>query len=151
LNREPAEAARAKKARLLLALAASAGLGGCVAVPDVAARSRIPVDSPLNAEVARVKANPGPFPSFANIPSVPADLRPSGSWTQTQTTLEASAGALAAIPVPPADGQSDAWAKTTRAAAGLDAITPPPADNTARIEAYAAQLRERATPPPKPR
>lgn len=135
----------------MLALAASAGLCGCVGVPDVAARSRIPVDSPINAEVARVKANPGPYPTFADIPTAPADLRAQGSWTQSQAEIETGAGVLTSLQAPAADGRSDAWAKSTRAGAGLDSISPPPADNAARIEAYAAQLRERATPPPKPR
>jgi hypothetical protein len=127
-------------------------LAGCATESDMAARSTIPPNSPLAQAVAAVKSEPQPAPSYRNIPLNPPQMRPAGAWEQTATALQGQGRELAGIAAIPVEiPDPDAWAKRTAAAAGLDAITPPGPNNAAELEAYARELRERATPPPPPR
>jgi hypothetical protein len=134
-----------------LALTAALILCGCASETDMAARSKIPPNSPLTAAIAAAKAEPLPAPTFRDIPMNPPDVRPATAWEQSATALEGANRelvAVAAIPVELPD--PEAWGKRTAAAVGLDSITPPGPNNAAELEAYARELRERATPPPPP-
>ena len=127
-------------------LAASAGalLAGCVGNPF--ADSRIDQTSPIAPEVARVTRQDAPFPTFAAIPKRPTDLRPVAQYGQSARAVLAAGDALVAATEPSTwtlQG-TDAFAEKSRRDAGPQVEPPAPGD----AEAFARELRERATPPP---
>lgn len=95
--------------------------------------------------------NPGPYPKFSDIPKVPAEMTNPRPFAEVVAPLIAQraalAGDLAARPAP-SQTVSDRDDQRLRA---LLAIEPPAANATARTEAYAQSLRQRAKPPPAPR
>ena len=126
-------------------------LAGCATETDMAARSKIPPNSPLAEAVAATKTNPPPAPSFRNIPMNPPQMRPAGAWEQSANALQGQGRELAGIAAMPIElPDPEAWGKRTATAVGLDSITPPGPGNAAELEAFARELRERATPPPPP-
>ena len=95
--------------------------------------------------------NPGPYPKFSDIPKVPADMAAPAPFAEVVAPLVAQRTALAAevASSPQASpAQTEVDAARLRA---LVAIEPPPADATARAEAWARSQRDRAKPPPAPR
>lgn len=135
-----------------LRLVAGAGLcallGACAGNPF--ATAEVDPASPVAAEVARVARLQRDYPTFADIPPVPADQRPPAAWGQAANDLESAAAELERETAPGTwtlEG-TEAFAQRARRAAGAD-DAPPSA--TAAAEAFARQARERATPPPPPR
>jgi hypothetical protein len=130
---------------------AAASLCGCATESDIAKRSEIVPGSAVDKAITAAKADRSPYPVFANFPKKPTDMRPAASWDQANSTLNSDAAALAAVANQPVEiPDPDAYAKAVRARSGLDQIAVPPADEAAQLDAYARELRERATPPPPP-
>ena len=129
-----------------LALTAGAGLalGGCIGNPFVDAK--VDPSSPIAPDVARVTRQDGKFPTFASIPKKPTDLRPVVQYGQSARQVLAAGTALVAATEPSTwtwQG-TDAFAEKSRRDAGPQLEPPKPGD----AEAFARELRERATPPP---
>ena len=142
---------RRRAAGLALTGLGAALLAGCASESDMAARSKIPPNSPLAQAIASVKTEPQPAPSFRNIPMNPPQMRPAGAWEQSANALQGQSRELAGIAAVPVElPDPDAWGKRTAAAVGLDSLTPPGPNNAAELDAFARELRERATPPPPP-
>lgn len=129
---------------ILAALCGSTLLGGCVGNPFGAT----PIDptSPVAADVAQLSRQAGKFPTFASIPKTPTDMRPAAQYGMSADRVSAAGDALIRATEPGTwtlQG-TDAFAEAARRDAG-PAIDPArPGD----AEAYARELRERATPPP---
>jgi hypothetical protein len=131
---------------------ALASLCACATEADIAKRSQIAPDSAVSKAIGEAQAHPGAYPTFAQFPKKPTDMRPAGSWDQARTSLSADAAQIAAVANAAAEmPDPDAYAKRLRAAAGLDAIPVPGPETAAELDAYARELRERATPPPPPK
>ncbi len=136
---------------LMICACASLALAGCASSNPFAS---IPIDpnSPVAADVARMSRTDGAFPSFADIPPVPKDQRPVAQWGVEARQLEVAGSTLERQTAP------NTWTLTgterfqaqAKAAAG-PAIQGDASSSTAATEAFARQLRERATPPPSPR
>lgn len=127
-------------------LAASAGalLAGCVGNPF--ADARIDPTSPIAPEVARVTRGDAKFPTFASIPKKPTDLRPVAQYGQSARAVLSAGDALVAATEPSTwtlQGTEE-FAEKSRKDAGPQLEPPGPGD----AEAFARELRERATPPP---
>ena len=144
-----------RAARLALIAGLALGASACVLPAKVRGMSNLPVDpnSPVAKDVIEASRHPGPYPSFADIPEVPTDIRPVSEWRAAvldlkhrQARLGAEAGAL-----PPALTDTDAYAALHRSKAGAQPTDIPPEDAEQRTRAYAQSLRERATPPPPPK
>ena len=138
--------------RLGLVVIAAAGMTACVSRAGLET-SAAPLDPNSRIGQAMIEAmrNPGPYPKFSDIPKVPADMASPAPFAEVIAPLVAQRTALgsqvASLPqASPALTEIDA--ARLRA---LVAIEPPPADATARAEAFARSLRERAKPPPAPR
>jgi hypothetical protein len=103
--------------------------------------------------VAEAAKTPGPWPTFADIPEVPGDVRDPAGWR----AAVADQNALGAETL--RGGAEDTWSLTAteafraRAQAEVDSVKvhAPTAAEIAESEAYARALRKRATPPPSPR
>jgi hypothetical protein len=127
-----------------LTAAAGALLSGCIGNPFVDAK--IDPSSPIAPEVARVTRQDAKFPTFASIPKKPTDLRPVAQYGQSARQVLAEGQALIAATEPSTwtlQG-TDAFAEKGRQDAGPQLEPPKPGD----AEAFARELRERATPPP---
>lgn len=129
----------------LALLAASVLLSGCVGNPFVDAK--IDPASPVAADVARLTRQDGKFPTFAGIPKAPTDIRPLAQYGRDADAVLAAGAALERATAPGTwtlQG-TDAFADKARRDAGPQIEPPKPGD----AEAFARELRERATPPPR--
>ncbi len=132
-------------ANALALLAGSILLSGCAGNPF--AESKIDPASPVAGEVARLSRSDGKFPTFASIPKAPTDIRPLAQYGQDASAILAAGAALERATAPGTwtlDGTDD-FATKARRDAGPQIEPPKPGD----AEAFARELRERATPPPR--
>lgn len=130
---------------------AAASLCACATESDLSKRSQIAPGSAVSQAISQSQAQPGPYPTFAAFPKKPTDMRAAASWEQSRATLNAEAAQLAAVANAPAEmPDPEAFAKRLREASGLDQIPVPGPNTAAELDAYARELRERATPPPPP-
>jgi hypothetical protein len=123
-------------------------LSGCAGNPFT--RAAVDPSSPVAAEVEQMARRTGPFPTFADIPPVPTDQRPLAEWGVAANKLVVAAAQLERDTAPNTwtlEG-TERFAARARQEAGpaLD-----PGASRAATEAFARELRERATPPPLPR
>lgn len=93
-----------------------------------------------------------PYPTFAQIPPLPTDVRTIAAWKASVISIKAEGAQLAeaAAAEPWTLGDTDNWAARQRA----EAAPPPPvtaASSEADTEAFAAAMRARAMPPPRKR
>lgn len=119
--------------------------GGCASAPQAPAPG-------TEAAAAGVEALAGArrsYPSFADIPELPVDERPLAAWGKAAGEVLADGAALER------DGAESNWTLkgTESFAAGAQAASGPPAPTvsaTASADAFAREVRKRATPPPPP-
>ena len=137
----------AMAAKLFGCVGACALTAACVSDPFAAAQ--VDPRSPVAAEVAKAANAPAAFPKFADIPHKPTNLRPTRAFGVAAAQVEVARAQLEQATAPETWSlkESDSFAAAARAAAGPDAA---PADQTA-TEAFARDLRRRATPPPSPK
>jgi hypothetical protein len=94
---------------------------------------------------------PAPYPTFAEVPPLPTDVRPLQAWKaailDTQAVGAQTMGQASSTPWTLDDSQG--WADRGRA----EAAPPPPMTTPGDLdtEAFVAAMRARATPPPRSR
>jgi uncharacterized protein (DUF1800 family) len=128
-----------------LAVAAGCALvGGCVGSPF--GDARIDTASPIAPEAARLTRQDAKFPTFADIPKPPTDLRPLPQYGESATQVLAAGQQVIAATQPGTWTlqNTDSFAEKARQDAGPQ-LEPPTAGDA---DAFARELRERATPPP---
>jgi hypothetical protein len=138
--------------RLGLVVLAAAGVTACVSRAGLET-SAAPVDPDSRIGQAMIEAmrNPGPYPKFSDIPKVPADMAQPAPFAEVIAPLIAQRAALAADVTALPERSPERTEREAARLRALLAIEPPPADASARAEAYAESLRQRAKPPPAPR
>ena len=150
LTRDPARVRREGYPRtvvLALSAAALSALAAC-ATPEA-------LDEPLPAEVAQrletVRRERTEYPSFADVPPVPTDLRTPAQWAQLVRQLEGRGAQVGAWPQ-----RNPAWLTDpegdARRLQALTALAPedrPRPDQGKLTEAFAETLRQRTVPPPR--
>ena len=135
--------------------AAVALIGAGFAAPAVAQPTLSPPPvhpNPVTEHAIADASQDAPYPTFAQIPPLPTDVRPMGAWKASVLNVKAEGAQLAeaAAAEPWTLGDTDGWAAQERA----DAAAPPPitqASSQADTEAFAAAMRARAMPPPRKR
>ena len=141
--------------RLALLIGAGLTLAACAAVQEFEPGANASIDpaSPAAAEVAKRAEEARPWPTFADIPPLPEDVRDSAAWKSAVQDQEAE-GLYTAR-----NAAEETWSLTATEAfaaeqrakvAEVDVHAPTDAE-IAESEAYARALRARATPPPPPR
>lgn len=128
-----------------LAWVAGCGLlAGCMGSPF--GETRIDPASPVAADVARLTRGEQRFPTFASIPNPPDDIRPLREYGESAQAVLAAGEDLMAATAPSTWTlqDTDAFAERAREDAGPEYEGRDPGD----AEAFARELRERATPPP---
>ena len=137
-----------------LALGAGLAVAGCADLARVTSLSPGGVDpnSPVAAQVRAASAADYPTPRFRDIPPTPVDVRPAEAWRESvEQTARAGAAVTAWVAANPTSltGDTEAFAEGQRARIPASERQAAPAD-PAGTEAFAARLREMATPPPPP-
>ena len=125
---------------VLLALLAS----GCASAPAGG-----PPPSAATTEARALAAGAKAYPRFSDIPVLPVDERPLAAWGQAAGEVLAEGAALER------DGAEDTWTlrQTEAFAARTSQMSGPAAPSvsaTAAADAFARDMRKRATPPPPP-
>ncbi|MFD1189349.1 hypothetical protein [Phenylobacterium conjunctum] len=130
-------------------LSAAAGVAGCASGPF--APASLDKASAASAEISTLASAAKTYPTFADIPPPPADVRPDRAWGKAAAEVEGDGAALAAATAPSTWTLSatDSFAARALAAAGPGVEGPD--STTAATEAFAKQARQRATPPPPPK
>lgn len=118
-------------------------LSGCIGNPFQDAK--VDPASPVAADVARMTRQSSDYPSFSEIPAAPSDIRPLALYGRASSELKMAGERLVRETAP------ETWILQGTEAFADEARrrTPdlPPVDPAA-AEAFARELRERATPPP---
>lgn len=129
---------------LVAGVGACALLSGCIANPfrDAAVDPR----SPVAAEVAKTVRPDAPYPTFVNFPKAPAGLRPRKQYGVVAGRLEKDAATLIAATADSTWSLNNTETFAAQARADAGPVLPPvqPGDT----EAFARDLKARATPPP---
>ena len=130
-------------------LSACAGLAAC-AVQNPLQVAPLDASSPIAAEAAKLAHEQRAFPTFAQIPPEPTDVRPVRAWGRAAKEVE-----LAGLQLEQATAPST-WTLNGTETFAADALrqagaAPSSESTTAATEAYAKELRKRATPPPPPK
>ena len=130
--------------RPAIASGAALLMAGCIGNPF----QDTPVDpaSPVAPDVARMTRGEGKYPTFASIPKPPKDIRPVAQYGRQADAILAEGAALERATAPGTwtlQGTDD-FAEKARRDAGPQIEPPKPGE----VEAFARELRERATPPP---
>lgn len=131
-------------ARPFAVIAVCTSLNACVGNPFRDAE--VDPASPVAADVARMTREDAAFPTFTGIPNPPTDIRPLAQFGRAANDALAAAAALERATAPETwtlQG-TEAFAEKARRDAGPQIEPPKPGE----VEAFARELRERATPPP---
>jgi hypothetical protein len=140
------------------ALAAALVLAGAGFAAPVAAQPKPTLNpppvhpNPVTQQAIANASKSAPFPTFAQIPPLPKDVRSIAEWKASVLSLKARGAQLTemAAAEPWTLGDTEQWAARKR-----DAAVPPPpvttASSAADTEAFAAAMRARAMPPPRKR
>lgn len=137
-----------RASRLLLIAGAFGGAGtllaGCIGNPF--ADAKVDPASPVAAEVARIAKTNTDYPSFADIPAIPQDLRPVRLYGREARAVKQAGEKLVAETAPETWTlkNTESFAAEAQRDAGPTFEEGPQRDP----EAFARELRERATPPP---
>lgn len=124
-------------------------LSGCATSPFGTAQ--VDPASPVAADVARMARATSDYPSFSEIPPLPADQRPLREFGRAADQLEMASAKLERETAPGTWTLTGTERFVSRAQAEVAPGGDSEASTTAASEAFARQIRERATPPPLPR
>ena len=134
------------RVRALRGLACAAGCAltaGCIADPFP--NAKIDPNSPVAGDVARMARANADYPSFNEIPAIPKDIRPLALYGQQAGDLKGVRERIERETAPETWTLQDTTGFAERSRDAVPDIPPPTA---ADAEAFARELRERATPPP---
>ncbi|HEX6865798.1 MAG TPA: hypothetical protein VF122_01060 [Caulobacteraceae bacterium] len=124
-------------------------------VPAVEPYADAPVD-PNSSAAAAIQAQasqPATFPTFEGIPETPTDLRTAEGWRMAVSEVEGDGVGLlnATAPSTWSLNDTEGFAARMQSLIDFDPADVPSAGQAAETEAWAARMRARATPPPRPR
>ncbi|MDP3852673.1 hypothetical protein [Phenylobacterium sp.] len=128
---------------------AAALLSGCVGNPFLT--SAVDPASPVAADVATMARAGTDYPTFAEIPPLPANARPLREYGRAADQLELASAKLQRETAPGTWTLTGTQAFVNRAQTIVGPAGDDDASATEASEAFARQIRERATPPPLPR
>jgi hypothetical protein len=136
-------------ARIALCLGAGAALSGC-APGNPFATGPVDPSSPVAAEVTKAVRSNRAYPTFAQIPPAPTDVRPVEGWASAVGDVKSARADLDRQTAPQTWTlqRTEAFAASAQAAVGQD---DGPAAREGDTEAFTRRSQERATPPPPPR
>ena len=138
----------------LLAAAVALSLGGCntLAKNNYFLPGGVDQSSAVAGRVGAAEQSQGAFPTFADIPPIPNDVRPLSAWRASigETMGEKAAAEAELARHPWTLSGTEAFAEAARAEIP-PAEAVPPTDATAQAEAFAASIRGRANQPPASR
>lgn len=130
-------------------------LGACASASGRQLFADVPVNptSPAKAEIEAVLAKPGPFPTFADIPTAPADLPTADSIKAEVEEQQTEARYVTNSTAPETWNldASEAFAARAMADAKASDVSAPTDAEIAESERFIAAAKARAKAPPKPK
>jgi hypothetical protein len=141
---------KAPAPRWLACVCGAALLAGC-GTSNPFATAGVDPASPVAADVEKMAHADKTFPTFADIPNIPTDQRPLRQWGGDADQLELAGAKLVRETAPNTWTLNDTQAFATRGRSQAGPALQGDTSSTAATEAFARQIRERATPPPPPR
>jgi hypothetical protein len=145
---------RRTSGRLLFSAAGLLVLSACVGIPNEPyANAAVDGNSSAARQVSAAAAQDAPYPTFADIPQAPGDVRSVEGWNIAVNGTQAERAQLLAETALSTFSLSDTqgFVAAQRAAIAYDPADVPSAGQAAESAAWARKMRERATPPPRPR
>jgi hypothetical protein len=140
--------------RLLFSAAGLLVLSACVGIPNEPyANAAVDGNSSAARQVSAAAAQDAPYPTFADIPQAPGDVRSVEGWNIAVQGTEAERARLLAETAPGTFSltNTEGFIAAMRGELAYDPADVPPADQAAISAAWANKMRDRATPPPRPR
>lgn len=142
-----------KLSAIPLLCAVSLSAAACASAPtapEPRARARQPLPAEVQRRLETVRGEREGYPSFADIPFTPGDVRSPAQFREAVQAVRTEAASVQTwIAQHPAEiTDAEAYAVQARRELGVGPNDIPPADQRARIEALARELRRRAQPPP---
>jgi len=130
---------------LALPAAAADACAPTAAVPAAGAPA-----SGLAPDIVAAAQQPHGFPGFCSIPKMPTDVRGVAEWKTAVLDVRRAGANLqrqSAADTWTLDGSTTGFAAESRS----EAQAPPPMTSPEDTDTFARQLKDRATPPPRPR
>ncbi len=103
----------------------------------------------LAPDIVAASHQPHGFPNFCSIPKMPTDIRGVAEWKAAVLDIRRSGANLQQQTAPDTwtlNGSTEGFANDSR----RQAAAPPPMNPDQDTDAFARQLKDRATPPPRP-
>jgi len=112
-----------------------------------------PVDksSKAAAEITAKARSSTTYPTFADIPPAPKDVRPVQAWGPAASAVTTAGQQLEQATAPSTWSLNDTQTFATRAKGSTSDDAAGVSSTVADTEAFARQARQRATPPPPPK
>jgi len=134
--------------KLIIVAFAAAAASGCMASDPFAPQTD--PQSAAAASIAEATARTKPYPKWSDFPAAPTNVpQPSTIATRVAETEAAQAALVAAAAeIEWTLSDTQGWAASARSLVDPSLAVPAPADATAQTEAFAAEARAKATPPP---
>lgn len=133
-----------------LSLLALPALAASACAPQQTATTAASPAAGLAPDIVAATHQPHAFPNFCSIPKMPADVRGVAEWKAAVLDIRRSGARLQQQTAPDTwtlNGSTEGFANDSR----RQAEAPPPMNPDADTDAFARQLKDRATPPPRPR
>jgi len=140
--------AAAVRHKLLVLAFACAGMAGCMASDPFAPQTD--PQSAAAASIAEATARTRPYPKWSEFPAAPTNVPQPSQVAVRVAETEAAQAALvaAAAELEWTLEDTQGWAAAARSLVDPALAVPAPADATAQTEAFAAEARAKAVPPP---
>lgn len=135
------------RVHVAMVVMAAVGAAGCSTLSPTAVDERSVAAARIRAE----ENTPRRWPTFADIPATPRDVRTVAQYDDTVRGVQGEGNELRGWVAgnPAINLDTEAFVADNRGRAA-EAGAVPPADQQARTEAFAEEARRRATPPPPP-
>ena len=135
------------RVRVAMVVLAAAGAAGCSTLSPTAGDERSGAAERIRAE----ENTPRRWPTFADIPATPRDVRTVAQYDDTVRGVQGDGNELRGWVTsnPAINTGTEAFVASQRDRAA-QAGAPVSADQQARTDAFVAEARRRATPPPPP-
>jgi len=127
-------------------------LAAALAASSLAATSTaLAQPTALPADAIAAAERPAPYPSFADVPSVPKDVRQPGDWKRDVVAARLSGAQLQRLVEREPFSLSDTEAFAERLRAEAQPPAPVTTSSQAETEALVKAMKARAMKPPRPR
>jgi hypothetical protein len=136
---------------LCLALAPSLGAAAALAAPAPSTTTAITTTTPISPALVAAAERPAPYPSLAQVPVIPKDVRSGPDWKRAVVATRLAGARVVRIAKAGPWDLSDTEGFAARARAEASPPAPITQPMSATDQALVEAMKRRAIPPPRPR